>query len=214
MKICYKCGEEKELIDFTKNKESKDGYRNICKICSNVNKRESNHRIKENNPEAFKLKKQGYKKTYRSVEKNKIKERIADKLHSSLESTKKRKNARHVERYNTDPVYKMRGLVSCKIYHALKGIKETKYNNKTMKVLGCSIQDFIQYIELQFEPWMDWYTHGNYTGNYNETWQLDHIKPISLGMTIEEVLELSHYTNLQPLCSRKNKEKSNKYQEL
>ena len=51
--------------------------------------------------------------------------------------------------------------------------------------------------------------YGVYTGNYNETWQLDHITPISSAMNEEEILKLNHYTNFQPLCSKKNLEKSN-----
>ena len=50
---------------------------------------------------------------------------------------------------------------------------------------------------------------GKYTGNYNETWQLDHIEPVSNASTIEDVIKLNHYTNLRPLCSKKNLEKSN-----
>lgn len=43
----------------------------------------------------------------------------------------------------------------------------------------------------------------------NETWQIDHIYPISAASSPEEVIKLNHYTNLRPLCSRKNLEKSN-----
>jgi 5-methylcytosine-specific restriction endonuclease McrA len=50
---------------------------------------------------------------------------------------------------------------------------------------------------------------GRYTGNYNETWQLDHIIPISTAETEEEIIKLNHYSNFMPLCSRKNLEKSN-----
>jgi len=35
MKICNKCGKEKELDDFVKNKKSLDGTGNTCKICYN-----------------------------------------------------------------------------------------------------------------------------------------------------------------------------------
>jgi len=57
---------------------------------------------------------------------------------------------------------------------------------------------------------MNWNNWGIYTGNYNENWQLDHISPSSIGTTEEEIIKLNHYTNFQPLCSRKNLEKSNK----
>lgn len=35
-KICTKCGEEKPLENFHKDKVSKDGYRSQCKTCRNV----------------------------------------------------------------------------------------------------------------------------------------------------------------------------------
>ena len=34
MKICTVCKKEKELCEFNKNKTRKDGYNNICKLCS------------------------------------------------------------------------------------------------------------------------------------------------------------------------------------
>lgn len=42
--------------------------------------------------------------------------------------------------------------------------------------------------------------------------EIDHIKPISLGTTYKSIIELSHYTNLQPLEKTKNKIKSNYYE--
>jgi 5-methylcytosine-specific restriction endonuclease McrA len=57
--------------------------------------------------------------------------------------------------------------------------------------------------------WMSWSNHGSYTGGYEETWQYDHIIPISEAKTYEEVIKLNHYTNFRPLCSKKNLEKSN-----
>lgn len=36
MKICTLCKDEKELEFFNKNKSKKDGYNNICQVCSNA----------------------------------------------------------------------------------------------------------------------------------------------------------------------------------
>lgn len=33
LRTCKKCGETKEIEEFVKNKESKDGYRHDCKMC-------------------------------------------------------------------------------------------------------------------------------------------------------------------------------------
>ena len=56
---------------------------------------------------------------------------------------------------------------------------------------------------------MNWENNGVYDKN-KMTWQLDHIKPISLAKSEEEVILLNHYTNFQPLESLKNILKSNK----
>jgi hypothetical protein len=76
--------------------------------------------------------------------------------------------------------------------------------SRTFEILGCSYEEFKSYIENKFESWMNWNNHGLYTGNYSETWQLDHIIPISSAKTEEDIIKLNHYTNLQPLCSKIN----------
>jgi hypothetical protein len=44
-------------------------------------------------------------------------------------------------------------------------------------------------------------------------WHIDHIKPIALATTEEEVIKLNHYTNLQPLWAKDNLKKGAKYLE-
>ena len=41
-------------------------------------------------------------------------------------------------------------------------------------------------------------------------WHLDHIIPISLATTEEEIIKLNHYTNFQPLWAEENIRKGNK----
>jgi hypothetical protein len=52
---------------------------------------------------------------------------------------------------------------------------------------------------------MSWDNRGKFNGEANYGWDLDHIKPLSSAQTIEEVKELCHYTNIQPLCSYMNR---------
>lgn len=42
-------------------------------------------------------------------------------------------------------------------------------------------------------------------------WHIDHIKPLSLATTENELYELCHYTNLRPLWAIDNLKKGNKY---
>lgn len=46
MKVCSKCGIEKEETDFHKNSRSKDGFSAMCKECKNENAREYYYRKK------------------------------------------------------------------------------------------------------------------------------------------------------------------------
>ena len=45
--------------------------------------------------------------------------------------------------------------------------------------------------------------------NYGK-WHLDHIYPVSLANTEEEIIKLNHYTNFQPLWAEENIRKRNR----
>ncbi len=68
--------------------------------------------------------------------------------------------------------------------------------------MGCSPELLKEYLEKQFVDGMCW-------DNRNE-WHIDHIIPLSLAKTEEEIYKLCHYTNLQPLWAEDNLRKSNK----
>lgn len=48
-KVCSKCKIEKELTEFHKNINSKDGVKNICKKCISENNKKPEEREKINN---------------------------------------------------------------------------------------------------------------------------------------------------------------------
>jgi 5-methylcytosine-specific restriction endonuclease McrA len=113
------------------------------------------------------------------------------------------------ERVKTDDIYKFKKSIRCLISNSIKNKGFTK-KSRVAKILGCSFNEFINYVESKFRTWMNWSNHGKYTGDYNQTWQLDHIIPISSAKSEIEVIELNHYTNFQPICSKINNEKSNR----
>jgi hypothetical protein len=53
---------------------------------------------------------------------------------------------------------------------------------------------------------MTWENRGLYNGELNYGWDIDHIIPLSSAKTEEEVKKLNHHTNLQPLCSKTNRD--------
>jgi len=81
-----------------------------------------------------------------------------------------------------------------------------KKESNTYNILGCSYEQFILHIESKFEPWMNWDNYGLYNGEFNYGWDIDHIIPVSSVRTEEDIINVNHYTNLQPLCSKINRE--------
>ena len=56
---------------------------------------------------------------------------------------------------------------------------------------------------------MTYDNHGKYNGELNYGWDIDHIEPLfpkGIKRTKEDILRLNHYTNLQPLCSKINRD--------
>ena len=53
---------------------------------------------------------------------------------------------------------------------------------------------------------MTWENKGLYNGELNYGWDIDHIIPVSSGKTEDDMIKLNHYTNLQPLCSKINRD--------
>lgn len=82
----------------------------------------------------------------------------------------------------------------------------TKKSNNHSKLLGCTPNELRDHLEFQFEDWMNWENYGFGKGK----WVVDHIRPCS-SFDLSKASEQAacfHYTNLQPLCWRKNMLKS------
>jgi hypothetical protein len=89
-----------------------------------------------------------------------------------------------------------------------KSITRNGYSkrSKTYQILGCTFEEFKIHLEKQFEPWMNWDNYGLYNGELNYGWDIDHVIPHSFGKTEEDIAELNHHGNLQPLCSKINRD--------
>lgn len=87
-----------------------------------------------------------------------------------------------------------------------KSFKGRYKRTKTLEILGCTFEDLKHHLESKFESWMNWDNHGLYNGELYCGWDIDHIIPTSSAITEEDVIKLNHYSNLQPLCSRINRD--------
>jgi hypothetical protein len=205
MKSCIKCKNifEVNSINFHQRKQSKDGFENMCKNCKKEydkqytldNKetryakcREWNKSNKEklvettqnwiqNNQERHKeIKKNAFKKHMLNPE-NKHKRREYDRVYV------KQKRQNNIE-------YKIKDSIGSMInYH----LKERK-SESTIEYLGCSIEEYIVYLENMFLQEMDW-------ENYGVIWEIDHKTPLStFDLTQKEnIYKAFNYQNTQPL---------------
>lgn len=177
-KTCNECNVQKLFKEFHKHSECRYGLKAKCKEC--LKQRDTDYRLT--------------KKYFDSQERYKSSKKWRD----SFQRWKKKKR-------KEDPLFALNELISSGIKYALnrKGIRKTKRSKDS---LGCEIDFFKNYLESKFEPWMNWENRGLYNGEYNYGWDIDHLVPISSAETEEDIYRLSNYLNLQPLCSKINRD--------
>jgi hypothetical protein len=113
----------------------------------------------------------------------------------------------HKNKLNTNPIYKLKHNIRSLIRESIKKRGHKKLS-KTEIILGCTFEEFKNYIESKWESWMTWDNYGNPKDGVfepNKTWDYDHIIPMKEGLTEIEVIKLNHHTNIQPMCSYHNR---------
>jgi len=180
LKVCGTCKTEKSINEFSQKADKKDGLMNRCKKCVS----QHYYRNKDSLTASHKIYYENNKSVINSYKNEWIK-------------TKR----------NLDPSYKLSSNISALLRGTLKRKNITK-NSKSQDILGCTIEGFKAHIESQFLNWMNWENYGDKCQplEYNCSWDLDHIIPISYAKTEEEIYLLNHWSNFQPLCSKINRD--------
>ena len=212
MRTCARCKMERDILDFNKDKYSKDGINSWCRNCTieklknhrNKNKEEFNKKQKEycdkNRERIREYKKKYYHKNSEEIDaKNKI-FKLKNKEHYTKYNNEYVKN-----RFKIDILFKLRFNIRTLIRSSISSTGYKK-NTKTEQILGCSFVEFKEYLESKFEHWMNWENRGLYNGELNYGWDIDHIVPLASAKTEEDIIKLNHYSNLQPLCSKINRD--------
>jgi len=140
-----------------------------------------------------------------------VKENAKIRASEHQKNNKEKRNTNFKNRLKTDPLFKTKNTIRGSIQ---KSIKQKGYNKKsrTHEILGCSYDELMIHLELQFEPWMNWDNHGKYEKDkFNIGWDIDHIIPLDSATTEEDLIKLNHHTNLQPLCSKINRDVKRNY---
>ena len=178
-KICPQCKNKLPVNSkyFHQDARNPTGFRGDCKKC-----RLKKSKIKASDPLA-KKKKAEYRKQTR-------------------DHIREYKRNWEQQRAKTHPEFRIKQSLRGRIFDT---VKHGHKSDKTMNLLGCSIEYFIAYLQSKFQA-------GMTLDNYGE-WHIDHIRPCaSFDLTCPMQQRVCfHYTNLQPLWAKDNLLKSDKY---
>jgi hypothetical protein len=225
MKRCNRCNIEKELSEFYKRKRNKDGIDNKCKKCYNEINKENY--IKNREVLLTKSKKRKSNNINPNSKRRtiiKLKEKclynqsvctkcltIRDNENFVKDLSRENelsaqcnicKNKYYNDRKKSDKLFKLSGRIRSIISKQINK-NNLKKSKKTEDIIGCSFKEFKTHLESKFYDNMNWENYGE--------WHLDHIIPISYAKTEEEIYELNHYTNFQPLWAKDNLSKGNRF---
>ena len=70
-----------------------------------------------------------------------------------------------------------------------------KKNCQTMELLGCDVDTLRQHFKDKIRAWNQQHQHQLSMSNF----VIDHVKPLTLAMSVREMRAVAHYSNLQPL---------------
>ena len=187
-KRCTKCDSIKLFEDYSPQKAGFMGVTAKCKVCAN----EYDKDFQSKNPTRAKRDKSPKAKEYR-------KQYIAENKDWWRKYEREYRSSRKQE----DMFFKIKSNLSSRLSDL---IKNRIIGQRTVELLGCDKDTFLQHLESQFTEGMTWENYGL------KGWHVDHIMPISsYDLTNEdEVKKACHYTNLQPLWWQDNLEKGDK----
>lgn len=197
MKRCSKCKETKPLECFHKRKARPSGYASHCKTCRSVKEKARYAANSEKILERV--------RAYNEVNREKINARQRDYANANPEKIKaysrnnKEKLAAYMRtRRRTDPLFRLASNMRRRLNYAFS-VGGWEKSTKTAEIIGCDWATLLEHLESQFAPGMTWENMGE--------WEVDHITPYATAKTEEDVIRLSHYTNLQPLWKSENRQK-------
>ena len=214
-RLCPMCCKLKLLSEFGLHKCGPGGLQSYCKPCKVKYTKEYNQK----NKDKFDLwvaksalnankngKRQAYSKEYRAKNKELCQKR--QEISRSKKPEHYAAKAREVMRRRRieDPLFGLQNALRCRLNAVLKQMGYTK-RSRTHEILGCDWEFFRGHIERQFLKGMAWEKMGAEI-------HIDHITPISMAKTEEDVIALNHFTNLRPMWAKDNRAKYSKITHL
>jgi len=156
-KNCTKCKQNQPLDNFHKSPNGKFGRVTRCKNCR------------------ITIEKDFYSKLTKQQKQHKF-DKIKKYIELNKDNLREKRRIAVKNRRDKDPLFKLSGNLRNLIKNGFLNSKEKGFSSKgrkTKEILGCSFEEFKNYLENQFDENMNWENQGSY-------WTLDHIKPVSL----------------------------------
>ena len=226
MKLCSRCGKIKELIEFSKQKEGKNGLTSACRICHKETNGKyylkNKKQIREGNRKWGIENKELMREFYRKWRNNNFdKAKDHHRKWALKNKDKVIKSVRDWRAKNPDKMREMRkradikktstlkgklnNCLSSSIRHSLK--KGIKAGRHWENLVGFTIGQLKVHLEKLFKPGMSWQNYGNF-------WEIDHRIPVAV-FNFERPEDIDfrlcwNLKNLQPLCVRENRSKNAK----
>ena len=202
-KKCNKCKIVKESLKFCIDRNNKDGLENICKACKSQNKDGTFiNKICKNC------------KIEKPIEAFKSNTAQVKNCMVCIKILKKERQRKYIRKcLSSDPILKLKHLTRNLIYQSFKRACNETYvkSEKSEEILGCTFEEFFIYLESLFTEGMTFENHGACrNGSCEGVWHIDHIIPLNSAKTEDDIIELCHYTNLQPLWAFDNISKGKK----
>lgn len=196
-KMCSVCQVEKCVSDF-EHRNGLPTYR--CKSCLKIYQqqyykqnseklKQKTAKFRENNPD--------YMKAWRKQ--NKVK--MTDQKRKWYHKNRVKINEHERNRRKNDIMYKIKKNLRRRVNQVITKSCKSK---STVELLGCSVYEFLKYLESKFANGMNWDNYGQ--------WHIDHIIPCSsFDLTdLEQQKICFNYKNMQPLWASENLSKSDK----
>jgi hypothetical protein len=207
--MCNCCEVEKPLEDFHLAKKGMYGRQTQCKACLNARRKAKYYAniehearrgkaYKEANKERAKENARKWKErnpTRRKENDIANKEYIAKRNAEYFQRVKEKRAELAREKYRNDPMHALKCRLRLRTRLAIQAKGFTK-KSRIRQILGCDDVTLKNHIEALFTEGMSWDNRGE--------WHVDHKIPLALATTEEELLQLCHYSNLQPLWAADN----------
>ena len=192
MQRCTKCNRILSLNHFKKDGHGWRGIKCVCKECIRP------AIIKYGKSESYRNYQREYRAKWRVRNREKSREVV---LKYARTEKGKRKILARAKRLDNRLVRNLRQRISRTLHLA-----GTSKNNKTLKLLGCQLPFFKEYLRSLWSKGMSWDNYGVGIGK----WGIDHIIPCAAFDLTDPVQQsiCFHFSNMMPLWCDENASKS------